>query len=144
MADASIARADPTPRLGAAPQSRVRPAMEAMFYPVLLGSVLVMLSILAGTLSTRIGAPLLLVFLALGMLAGEDGIGGIVFEDFRSTYLVGSIALAVILFDGGLRTPRSSFALAMWPALSLATLGIVLTAVFAAVFAAFFLGMSPL
>ena len=66
------------------------------------------------------------------------------FDDFKSTYVVGSIALAVILFDGGLRTPRSSFALAMWPALSLATLGILLTAVFAGLLAMIFLGVSPL
>jgi potassium/hydrogen antiporter len=104
----------------------------------------VMLSIRAGTLSTRIGAPLLLIFLGLGMLAGEDGLGGVPFDDFHATYLVGSIALAVVLFDGGLRTPRSSFSLAMWPALSLATLGILVTAVVAGAFAAWVLGLSPL
>ena len=52
----------------------------------------------------RIGAPLLFVFLAVGMLAGEAGQGGITFDDVRTTYIVGSVALALILFDGGLRT----------------------------------------
>ena len=94
----------------------------------LLGAGLVILAILAGLITTRTGAPLLLVFLGLGMLAGEDGPGGILFDDFEATYVVGSTALAIILFDGGLRTPRASFRLAGWPALVLASLGVLITA----------------
>ncbi|MBI3452228.1 MAG: potassium/proton antiporter [Rhodospirillales bacterium] len=109
---------------------------------ILLGAALVMLSILAGTLSSRLGAPLLLVFLGLGMLAGGDGIGGIVFDNFRATYLVGSTALAIILFDGGLRTSRSTFRLALWPALSLATFGVIVTAGIVGAAAALFLHLS--
>ncbi|MFM8681755.1 MAG: potassium/proton antiporter, partial [Alphaproteobacteria bacterium] len=93
------------------------------------------------TVSARIGAPLLLVFLGIGMLAGEDGIGGIRFDDFRLTYLVGSIALAIILFDGGLRTPRSAFRIALAPAFSLATVGVLLTAAIIGVVASLVLGM---
>jgi potassium/hydrogen antiporter len=59
---------------------------------ILVGGALDLLSILAGVISARFHAPLLLVFLALGMLAGEDGPGGIVFNDFQSSYLIGSIA----------------------------------------------------
>ena len=82
--------------------------MDASHQLILLGASLVLLSIFAGLFSARFGAPLLLVFLGLGMLAGEDGPGGIAFDDFQAAYLIGSIALAVILFDGGLRAERDS------------------------------------
>ncbi len=118
--------------------------MESLHQFIFVGSALVALSILAGMFSSRIGAPLLLVFLGLGMLAGEDGPGGIPFGDFEATFIVGSISLAIILFDGGLRTPRAIFQIAMWPALSLATLGVVVTAVVAGAFAVLALGFSPL
>ncbi|MGV8995467.1 MAG: potassium/proton antiporter [Parvibaculaceae bacterium] len=94
---------------------------------ILVSAALITFAIFAGVLSSRIGAPLLLVFLAFGMLAGEDGIGGIVFSDFRLVYLVGSVALAVILFDGGLRTTRDAFGRALVPALVLATIGVFIT-----------------
>lgn len=102
--------------------------MEAADHLILFGSLLVAVSILAGMFSSRLGVPLLLVFLGLGMLAGEDGPGGIPFNDFAATYLVGSVALAIILFDGGLHTQRAVFRLALWPALSLATVGVAATA----------------
>jgi potassium/hydrogen antiporter len=73
--------------------------VEASHQLILLGSALVLLSIFAGLFSARLGAPLLLVFLGLGMLAGEQGPGGIRFHDFHTAYLIGSIGLAVILFD---------------------------------------------
>jgi cell volume regulation protein A len=104
---------------------------QLVFQLIFVGALLVAVSILLVMISSRIGAPLLLVFLGIGMLAGEDGIGGIHFSDFRLTYLVGSIALAIILFDGGLRTPRQAFRIALWPALSLATVGVVVTAAIA-------------
>jgi cell volume regulation protein A len=103
-------------------------AMAASHELILLGSALVLLSIFAGLFSARFGAPLLLVFLGLGMLAGEDGPGGIRFDDFQAAYLIGSVALAVILFDGGLRAERDAVARALWPALVLATLGVLTTA----------------
>lgn len=111
---------------------------------ILIGAALVALSIIAGMFSSRLGAPLLLVFLALGMLAGENGPGGIPFSDFHVTYVVGSIALAIVLFDGGLRTPRQVFRIALWPALSLATIGVIVTAVVAAAVAVYALNMRPL
>lgn len=95
---------------------------------ILVSAGLITFSIFAGVLSSRIGAPLLLVFLAFGMLAGEDGPGGIVFDDFGVAYLVGSFALALILFDGGLRTTRDALNRAFGPSLALATIGVVLTA----------------
>jgi NhaP-type Na+/H+ and K+/H+ antiporter len=96
---------------------------------ILLGGALGLLSILAGLISRRVGAPMLLVFLALGMLAGEDGVLGIPYDDFTSAYLIGSVALAVILFEGGLKTPVSMLRLAFWPATVLATIGVAVTAV---------------
>ncbi len=100
--------------------------MEASHQLILLGSALVLLSIFAGLFSARFGAPLLLVFLGLGMLAGEPG--GILFRDFHAAYLIGSIGLAVILFDGGLRTDPHDVRRALWPSLALATIGVILTA----------------
>ena len=95
---------------------------------VLLIGVLFLLSVLASKISTRLGLPLLLIFLGLGMLAGENGPGGIRFDDVQTSYMIGTVALAVILFNGGLCTDISSFRVGLWPALSLATVGVVITA----------------
>lgn len=95
---------------------------------IFIGALLFVLAVLLSAWAFRVGAPLLLVFLVIGMLAGEDGPGGIRFDDFYITYIVGNLALAVILFDGGLRTRYSSFSLGLRPALSLSTLGVVITA----------------
>ncbi|MFV3127492.1 potassium/proton antiporter [Niveispirillum sp. KHB5.9] len=111
--------------------------MEAVNEMIFLAGLLLLLSILAGRISSRLGAPLLLVFLGLGMLAGEDGPGRIHFGDFKLAYLMGSTALAVILFDGGLRTHADTFRLARWPALSLATGGVLVTALITGGFVCF-------
>jgi len=102
--------------------------VEASHQLILLGSVLVLLSIFAGVFSARFGVPLLLVFLGLGILAGEEGPGGLIFRDFHAAYLIGSIALAIILFDGGLRTDPKDVRRALWPSLALATIGVIVTA----------------
>ena len=95
---------------------------------ILFGSALGVLSILAGIASRKLGTPILLVFLVLGMLAGEDGPGGLQYDDFYSAYLIGSVALAVILFHGGGTTRLAMVRSALWPALLLATLGVAITA----------------
>ena len=113
--------------------------MELSNNLILIGSALILVSIFAGTLSSRFGAPLLLVFLVLGMLAGEDGPGGIKFNDYETTYLVGSIALAIILFDGGLRTRWKTFREVGAPAVVLSTLGVLVTAAITGVAARYLL-----
>src|SRR6266851_3539746 len=110
-------------------------SLDAVSLGILLGALLVLLGILSSLIAMRFGAPLLLVFLVLGMLAGESGLG-LKFDDVRTTYVVGSIALALILFDGGLRTRFATFRSVLAPAATLATAGVLLTAALTAPVAA--------
>lgn len=105
-------------------------------------ALLILVGIASSLIATRFGAPLLLVFLIIGMLAGEDGPGGIVFNDYRLTYLVGTVALAIILFDGGLRTRLAVFRGSLLPAGLLATVGVVITAGLTGAVACLVLGLS--
>lgn len=91
-------------------------------------AAIVVVSVLSTIFSFRAGAPILLVFLGVGFLAGEDGIGGVDFDNAQVAFKVGSIALALILFDSGFGTPLRSFRAAAAPAVTLATLGVLLTA----------------
>jgi cell volume regulation protein A len=118
--------------------------MEFGNYLILLCAGLVLLSIFAGLMSSRIGAPLLLVFLGLGMLAGEDGPGGIRFDDFRTAYAIGAASLAIVLFDGGLRTSVDTLRSASWPALGLATVGVAITAALTGAVTVLLFGLDPI
>ncbi|WP_240466206.1 cation:proton antiporter, partial [Arhodomonas sp. KWT] len=100
---------------------------------ILLSGMLVAVSILATVPADRSGVPLLVVFLGVGMVAGADGLGGVSFESVADAHLVGTAALAVILFDGGLHTPFASFRTGLWPGLAMATAGVLVTAAVTAV-----------
>jgi len=117
-------------------------SLDSVSLAILLGAVLVMAGILSSLLALRFGAPLLLVFLVIGMLAGDAGPGGLEFSDVRTTYLVGSVALALILFDGGLRTRFQSIRTVLAPSMGLATIGVLVTALITAPVAKFALDLN--
>lgn len=102
--------------------------------------LLLAISVLFSRASQRFGFPVALLFLVIGMLAGSEGIGGIDFNDYHFAFRVGTLALALILFDGGLNTPLSAVRRAAAPAGILATVGVAGTAVLLAV-GAHFLGL---
>ena len=95
--------------------------------------VLLATSVLFGRASERVGVPVVLIFLLIGILAGTEGIGGIPFEDYDLAFRLGSIALVLILFDGGLNTPVAAGRTALPSAGLLATVGVVGTALLVAV-----------
>ncbi|PWC55544.1 potassium/proton antiporter [Azospirillum sp. TSO22-1] len=101
--------------------------MEETSTIILIGSSLLIASILTSVVALRFGTPLLLIFLGVGLAAGQDGIGGIWFNDAPGTFLIGSVALAVILFESGFDTRIQSYRTAAWPALTLATFGVAIT-----------------
>lgn len=89
---------------------------------------LLLLGAISGRAVSRFGIPLTGLFLAVGMLAGTDGIGGIEFDDYALTFRLGTAALVVILFDGGLNTSVAAVRRVLGPASTLATVGVVGTA----------------
>ena len=116
-------------------------SLDSVSIGILLGALLVLAGILSSLIAMRFGAPLLFVFLLVGMLAGEAGPGGIMFDDVRTAYIVGSVALALILFDGGLRTRFATFRSVLAPSVVLATIGVLLTAALTAPVAAYLIDM---
>src|SRR5215470_8688051 len=116
-------------------------ALDTVSLTIMFAALLVLAGILSSLVALRCGSPLLLVFLLVGMLAGESGPGGIRFDDVRATYLVGAMALALILFDGGLRTRLQTIRHVLAPAGLLATVGVMLTAALTAPVAHYVLGV---
>lgn len=112
------------------------PATYSIEQILVLAGGLLLVAVVASKASSRLGIPSLLVFLVLGMLAGEDGPGGIPFDDARFTQSLGVVALALILFAGGLETPWATVRGELWRGLSLATVGVVATATLTGLFAA--------
>lgn len=96
---------------------------------MLVGGILLLLGIASSKFSARIGLPVLVLFLGVGMLAGSEGVGGIDFENYTLAHGIGTAALALILFDGGLRTPLASIRVGWRPSLVLATGGVLVTSV---------------
>lgn len=101
---------------------------------LLIGSALLILSIVAGKTSYKFGVPTLVLFLAIGMLAGSDGFGGIHFDDPKIAQFIGVVSLNFILFSGGLDTNWQTVKPVFWQGFSLSTLGVFLTAVLLGVF----------
>ena len=114
--------------------------LETMYLAILIGAGLVMVAVFTSWFAFRFGAPVLLVFLAIGLLAGEDGLG-ILFDNAEAAYFLGSLALAIILFDSGFGTKLSAFRQAALPAVVLATAGVILTMALVGVAARFVLGL---
>jgi len=113
-------------------------------YILLIGASLLLISIVLTPLSTRIGLPVLLLFFVVGMIAGENGPGGIQFHDFNTAFLVGNLALAVILLDGGMRTRAETFRVGLKPATALATIGVLVSAGVTGLAAIYLLHLPPL
>ncbi len=111
---------------------------------VLVTGVLLLLGIASSKLSARLGMPVLVLFLLVGMFAGSEGIGGIDFENYRLAHAVGSVALAIILFDGGLGTTMSAIRVSWQPSILLATLGVLITAAITGLAASWILNISVL
>ena len=107
----------------------------------LIGGLLLFVSVMATRVSARLGFPLLLVFLGVGMLAGEEGIGGLRFDSLGGAFMVGQLALAVILLDGGLRTQWHTLRLSWRPSAVLATWGVVATVLPLGLFITWVLGV---
>lgn len=111
---------------------------------ILVTGILLLLGIVSSKLSTRLGMPVLVLFLLVGMLAGSEGIGRIEFEDYKLAHAIGTVALAVILFDGGLGTSLSSIRVSWKPSVLLATVGVAVTAGITGIAASYILGISLL
>jgi potassium/hydrogen antiporter len=116
--------------------------MEPLTTALILAALglLLMSAVVISPLSDRLGIPALLVFLVLGIAAGSEGAGGIPFDDYELGFRIGTIALVLILFDGGLNAPRGVFRHAAAPAVLLATVGVLITAAVVAA-AAFAMGL---
>src|SRR5689334_19309946 len=94
---------------------------------LLILSTLIIISIFIARISNNIGVPVLLLFLGVGMLAGSEGPGGIYFDDPGMAQNIGITSLVFILFSGGLSTHWKVVKPVLWPALSLSTVGVLLT-----------------
>ena len=108
-----------------------------MEYKILICGILLFFSLCSIRLARTVQVPLLIMFLFVGIAAGSEGIGGIYFDDFATAQNVGNFALLFILFSGALETKKIDALSALYPSGILATLGVFLTAVIAAVFTYF-------
>lgn len=108
---------------------------------ILLAAILLLLGIASSKISARLGLPVLVLFLLVGMLAGDNGIGGIAFDSPDAAHALGTLALALILYDGGLHTPVASIKQVWKPASLLATVGVLVTALVTGLAAAWVLDL---
>src|SRR5690606_3628532 len=96
---------------------------------LLIAAILLLIGTLSSKFSARLGLPVLVLFLLLGMVAGSEGVGGIAFDDPVIAHGVGTAALAAILFDGGLQTRMRAIRDVWKPAALLATVGVLVTSI---------------
>lgn len=111
---------------------------------ILTTGILLLLGIVSSKVSARLGVPVLVLFLLVGMLAGSEGIGGLDFENYSLAHAIGTLALAMILFDGGLSTSLSAIRVSWKPSVLLATWGVLVTAVITGLAAAWILQITVL
>lgn len=109
---------------------------------LLIGSLLLLMSIVAGKTSGHFGVPTLILFLVVGVLAGSEGIGKIHFDDPTIAQVIGVIALNFILFSGGLDTDWKTIRSVAWRGISLSTIGVFITALMVGLFACYVLNFS--
>ena len=109
---------------------------------LLIGSLLLLISVIAGKTTNRLGVPTLIFFLIIGVLAGSEGIGGIHFDNAYISQFIGIIALNFILFSGGLDTNWQSIKPVLWKGIALSTLGVFLTAISVGAFVRYVFGFS--
>ncbi|MEF2550415.1 potassium/proton antiporter [Aurantimonas sp. A2-1-M11] len=114
--------------------------LESIYLVILVATVLILLAAFSSLLAFRFGAPLLLLFLSIGLLTGVDGLG-IDFDNAGLAYFVGTLALAIILFDSGFGTSLHAFRQAAVPAITLATVGVLITAALFGLAASWLLGL---
>lgn len=108
---------------------------------ILLGAVLILTGVISSKISARLGLPVLVLFLFVGILAGEGGVGGITFDNPVAAHALGTLALAIILFDGGLQTSADSIRAVWKPSALLATIGVLVTAIVTGVAASYILDL---
>jgi cell volume regulation protein A len=109
---------------------------------LLIGSILLLISVIAGKTTNRLGVPTLIFFLIVGILAGSEGIGGIHFDNAAIAQFIGTIALNFILFSGGLDTNWQSIKPVLWRGVALSTIGVFLTALSVGVFVHYAFGFT--
>ncbi|MBE7170271.1 MAG: potassium/proton antiporter [Williamsia sp.] len=109
---------------------------------LLIGSILLLISVVAGKTTNKLGVPTLIFFLVVGVLAGSEGIGGIHFDNAAVAQFIGITALNFILFSGGLDTHWKSIQPVLWKGITLSTLGVFLTALSVGVFVHFVFGFT--
>jgi cell volume regulation protein A len=109
---------------------------------LLVGSILLILSVIAGRTLRRLGVPTLIFFLIVGILAGSEGIGGIHFDNAALAQFIGVVALNFILFSGGLDTHWKSIKPVLWRGVSLSSIGVFVTALSVGVFVHYFFGFT--
>ncbi len=117
--------------------------MDFINFPIFLISILLVVSVLTSLVSSKANIPLILVFLCIGLLIGEGGLSLVTgFHQPKIAFFIGSVALALILFDNGFQTSLKSYRQNVVPSLLLSTVGVFLTTLFFAPIAYYFLDFS--